>query len=245
LLVFKQAAAPHLILYSQQLHPSHQPLLQLLTLGNATHFLDAIARLRHHPDAIDFAHRLTGAEINKQVDGFTSNVLQSVGLSPTLDLNQQYQHFLPLLFTENLGDLSVPGKYNKSFSSASLSPSPSSVSESHPWSIISRLTDTISNLSDRILQQNERLIELQFNSTLPKPNISDREPNKEQLLSEKKITLDKTIANNHLENLTSLSSEELRTSRARGVAAEKLRRALDAVLTYNQQQPDSRFCCKN
>jgi hypothetical protein len=267
LLVFKKAAAPHLILYSQQLHPPHQPLQQLLTLGNATHFLDAIARLRHHPDAIDFAHRLTGSEINSAVAQFIPDLLQSSGLQGDLDLARQYQDFLPLLFTENLGDLSqtaksdhevlpsadrsVPGKSNESLSLASLSPDTSSsldsslAPNSHPWLIISRLTETISNLSDRLMQQNERLIELQFSAASPSSlspgttHFSPKDPNKEQHLSEKNLTPSREIPLSNLENLKSLSSEELRTSRARGVAAEKLRRALDAVITYNQQQPDS------
>ncbi len=67
LLVFKQAAAPHLILYCHQLHPAHQPLQQLITLLPAADVLAALERLRCHREAIDFAHRRTGEEINTEV----------------------------------------------------------------------------------------------------------------------------------------------------------------------------------
>ena len=101
LLVFKEAAAFHLILYCQQLHPPHQPLQQLLTLVDAEVVINAIARLRRDTNAIDFAHCLTGEEINQQVQRFTPDILRSVGLSSALDLKAQYQDLIPLLLKES------------------------------------------------------------------------------------------------------------------------------------------------
>jgi hypothetical protein len=115
LLVFKEAAAPHLILYCQQLHPSHQPLQQLLTLLDSEVVLKAIAQIRRDRDAIDFAHCLTGGEINHEVQQFTPDVLSSVGLPTHLDLRKQYHALIPLLLTENIGasrSSSLRDRYN-------------------------------------------------------------------------------------------------------------------------------------
>ena len=102
LLVFKQASAPHLILYCHQLHPPHQPLQQLITLLPAADVLEAISHLRRHRDALDFAHRLTGSEINTQVAEFTPTVLTSIGLDSHLNLSQQYTELIPLLLKESI-----------------------------------------------------------------------------------------------------------------------------------------------
>ena len=108
LLVFKNAAAPHLILYCQQLHPSHQPKKQLLTLLPAPDVLEALWSLRRHPDAIDFAHTRTGTEINAEVANFIPTVLESVGLTPNLNLQHHYLQLLPLLFQHNFTTSAPP-----------------------------------------------------------------------------------------------------------------------------------------
>lgn len=105
LLVFKEAAAPHLILYCQQLHPSHQPFQQLLTLLDSEVVLRAISQIRRDRDAIDFASSKTMDEINQEVQRFIPNILESVALSPHLDLRTQYHALIPLLFKEeNIDD---------------------------------------------------------------------------------------------------------------------------------------------
>ncbi len=101
LLVFKQVAAPHLILYCQQLHSPLQPFHQLITLLPAEAILSAISRLRRHPDALDFAHQRTGSEIQAEVAQFIPSALSSVGLDSRLDLQQNYQSLLPLLLQSN------------------------------------------------------------------------------------------------------------------------------------------------
>ena len=98
LLVFKEVAAPHLILYCQQLHSPLQPFHQLITLLPAEAILSAISRLRRHPDALDFAHQRTGSEITAEVAQFIPSVLSSVGLDSHLILPQHYQSLVPLLF---------------------------------------------------------------------------------------------------------------------------------------------------
>ena len=100
LLVFKEAAAPHLILYCQQLHSPHQSFQQLLTLLNSEIIMEAIANLRRDRNAVDFASSKTMDEINQEVQLFTPNVLESVGLSPNLDLRGQYHDLIPLLLKE-------------------------------------------------------------------------------------------------------------------------------------------------
>ena len=100
LLVFKEAAAPHLILYCQQLHSPHQSFQQLLTLLNSEIVFKAIAHLRRDRNAIDFASSKTMDEINREVQQFIPDLLKSVGLSPHLDLRTQYHALIPLLFKE-------------------------------------------------------------------------------------------------------------------------------------------------
>ena len=105
LLVFKETAAPHLILYCQQLHPSHQPLQQLLTLLDSEVVLRAISQIRRDRDAIDFASSKTMDEINQEIQRFIPNILESVALSPHLNLKTQYHDLIPLLFKEeNIDD---------------------------------------------------------------------------------------------------------------------------------------------
>lgn len=107
LLVFKEAAAPHLILYCQQLHPPHQSLQQLLTLLDSKIIMETIAHLRRDRNAIDFASSKTMDEINSKVQQLTPDILKSVGLSPDLDLRGQYHALIPLLFKEeNIDDCS-------------------------------------------------------------------------------------------------------------------------------------------
>ena len=315
LLVFKEAAAPHLILYCQQLHPSHQPLQQLLTLLDADEVLDAIARLRRDRDAIDFAHRLTGEEINQAVQHFTPDVLESIGLRSDLNLSQQYRDLIPLVLKENISDRfpwsslsqdtqshleqwqqhfqcdldttlnqlmqlatealsSSPSQNNvrspNSSSSVPLNPSTYSPSppEPSPWLAISRLTEIVARLSDRIIEQNDRLMNFpsqnqghslsqgvsshrafdsaprsreskvrsseQKHPSLSTPSFT---ANKATSILQTKPLVESDSAVD-LEAFKKMSSEELKHSRAKGAPIEKLRRALDALMSFNQQQAE-------
>ena len=65
----------------------------------------AIAQIRRDRDAIDFASSKTMDEINQDVQRFIPNILESVALSPHLDLKTQYHALIPLLFKEeNIDD---------------------------------------------------------------------------------------------------------------------------------------------
>ena len=318
LLVFKEAAAPHLILYCQQLHPTHLPLQQLLTLLDAELILDAIARLSRDRNAIDFAHCLTGAEINDRVARFTPDILESVDLSSELDLAQQYHDFIPLLLKENVGNHSdnlpvsedtrsyleqwqqhfnsdLDATLNElmrlassALSSSALnsqkseekassnsqesshfshyaSPSPN---EPSPWLAISRLAETVARLSERVMEQSDLLLSFQLGINPPSENVSppqssvsqprfnslprqdnlsasnsDREAWRWRDRDTSKTTNQKQGVSSvrsgsdvELHDFQKMSSEELKASRARSAPIEKLNRALDAVIHYNQQQ---------
>jgi hypothetical protein len=307
LLVFKQAAAPHLILYCQQLHPSDRPLQQLLTLLNADEVIEAISKLRRHPEAIDFAHRLTGSELNSQVSDFIPDVLRSLGLSENLDLVGQYQDLIPLLLQENISDrssklslaadtranferwqhhfqtnadrtlyelmrLSATALASQNSQPQSLPSEPidalSSSNEPNPWLAISHLTTTVARLSERLSAQNDRLFDLVLGGSSssettpsnrvskPKPATSPPKPSpksasqsnssgdrpKSALSSEPKSeSVSSPVASNSAalttdDSLAQLSSKELRHNRSPGAPAEKLARALDALIVYNQNQ---------
>ena len=287
LLVFKRTAGSHLILYCQQLHPPHQSLQQLLTLLNADDVLKALVRLRLHPDAINFAHRLTGEEINCQVDEFIADVLKNTSFKNYLDLVGQYQELIPFVLKEDIGDrlfssFSADTKANferwqQHFSADAEQTlnelmrlasqlintgKPSSTTEFNPWLSVARLTDTVILLTSRVLEQNERLMAAQYGNgkdsessrpfhsapTSLTPSFSTSVPAKTSAStpaftksasasasasdSDSAISISPT-ADSALE---SLSSEELKASRARGVSGEKLDRALNAIIDYNQQQ---------
>ncbi len=288
LLVFKNAAAPHLILYCQQLHPSHQPKKQLLTLLPAPDVLEALWSLRRHRDAIDFAHTLTATEINAEVAKFTPTVLESVGLTPNLNLQHHYFQLLPLLFQHNFTrDAGEPSTFSLStqtqqklahwqqhFSAADVddtlaqlmdlasyakkSPtatpsattepsrpqplsSPSTDSEPNPWLAISRLTETVAHLTNQVLAQNDRLLNLQF-SPAPHPNFNPQsqtvpKPQTKPISDSTPPSTGSKPAPN-LDALKSLTSAQLRHTRSPGAPTEKLHRALEAVIQYNLLQSD-------
>ncbi len=288
LLVFKNAAAPHLILYCQQLHPSHQPKKQLLTLLPAPDVLEALWSLRRHRDAIDFAHTRTATEINAEVAKFTPTVLESVGLTPNLNLQHHYFQLLPLLFQHNFTrDAGEPSTFSLStqtqqklahwqqhFSAADVddtlaqlmdlaseakkSPtptpsatteqsrpqplsSPSTDSEPNPWLAISRLTETVAHLTNQVLAQNDRLLNLQF-SPAPHPNFNPQsqtvpKPQTKPISDSTPPSTGSKPAPN-LDALKSLTSAQLRHTRSPGAPTEKLHRALEAVIQYNLLQSD-------
>ncbi len=288
LLVFKNAAAPHLILYCQQLHPSHQPKQQLLTLLPAPDVLEALWSLRRHRDAIDFAHTRTATEINAEVAKFTPTVLESVGLTPNLNLQHHYFQLLPLLFQHNFTrDAGEPSTFSLStqtqqklahwqqhFSAADVddtlaqlmdlaseakkSPtptpsatteqsrpqplsSPSTDSEPNPWLAISRLTETVAHLTNQVLAQNDRLLNLQF-SPAPHPNFNPQsqtvpKPQTKPISDSTPPSTGSKPAPN-LDALKSLTSAQLRHTRSPGAPTEKLHRALEAVIQYNLLQSD-------
>ena len=285
LLVFKRTAGSHLILYCQQLHPPHQSLQQLFTLLNADDVLKALVRLRLHPDAINFAHRLTGEEINCQVDEFIPDVLKNTGLKNYLDLVGQYQELIPFVLKEDIGDrlfssFSADTKANferwqQHFSADAEqtlnelmrlasqlinTDKPSSTTEFNPWLSVARLTDTVHLLTSKVLEQNERLMAVQYGNgtdsessrpfhsapTSLTPSFSTSVPAKTSASSPAftKSASDSDSDSNSAISISptadsalkSLSSEELKASRARGVSGEKLDRALNAIIDYNQQQ---------
>ena len=301
LLVFKQAAAPHLILYCHQLHPAHQPLQQLITLLPAADVLAALERLRCHREAIDFAHRRTGEEINTEVTEIAPTVLARIGLSQDLNLRQQYTELIPLLLKKNITDdeekeqhstldlspdtrhqfelwqqhfdSDVEQTLNELMRLASLalqsSPvsqtqlnshpptlttsTPSTIAESSPWLAISRLTETVANLTSQVMTQNERLINLQLGHSAPtlpptscpsqaitKPTtpLTSPPPVINTTTTPSTTTSTTSSRSPDFEALANLSSSELRLSRAPGAPREKLKRALHAIIQYNQQQED-------
>ncbi len=297
LLVFKQAAAPHLILYCPQLHPAHQPLQQLITLLPAADVLAALERLRRHREAIDFAHRRTGEEINTEVTEIAPTVLARIGLSQDLNLRQQYIELIPLLLKENIPDdeekeqqptldlsaetqhqfelwqqhfdsdveqtlnelmrlassalQSLPAPQPQPNSSSPISTT-ASTSEPSPWLAISRLTETVANLTSQVMTQNERLINLQLGHSAPplartspqsqtviKTSTPPTAPPPALTTTTTNTTTPTTTSRSpDFETLANLSSAELRLSRVRGAPREKLKRALNAIIQYNQQQED-------
>ena len=291
LLVFKRAAATHLILYCPQLHPPHQPLLQLLTLLNADDVMNAIASLRRNPDAIDFAHRLTGEEINHQVNQFIPDLLDRFGLPKDLNLQQQYQDLIPQLLKSDKRDRSTTSfstdtqqnfeQWQQHFSadaettvnelmrlaSVALSspsplPSPSS-GEPSPWLAIARLSDTVAQLTSIVVGQHQRPFNPPISSTStstsappslpqssapvqirkPPTKIEPQPSSASPASSAPPASSASPAADTELDELKSMSSEQLRTSRAKGVPTEKLNRAFRALILYNQQQqnPEDRW----
>ncbi len=304
LLVFKQATAPHLILYCHQLHPPHQPLQQLITLLPATDVLEAIDRLRRHHEAINFAHRLTGSEINTHVAEFTPTVLTNIGLNSSLNLSQQYTELIPLLLKESITGDNEPqstlslspdtqhqlAQWQQHFAAdldatlnelmrlaweALQSPQPLSsssptTSEPSPWLAISRLTETVAHLTSQVMAQNNRLLNRQFPSSSPSPQTlkpQSKHPIKPKTTTPKVSTKISTPATPSTppqskadsltprpspieetpkasiadkSSLAHLTSDELRTSRAPGAPKEKLARAFNAIVQYNQQQENSK-----
>ena len=124
----------------------------------------------------------------------------------------------------------------------------SGTAEPSPWLAISRLTETVANLTSQVMTQNERLINLQLGhpaSTLPRTSGQSQTviktstpPTASPSASTINTTTPSTTTSRSpdFEALANLSSSQLRLSRAPGAPREKLKRALHAIIQYNQQQ---------